>query len=208
MSDEKSPQATPASPPSSPPPMPPTPPRARRAWRWPAVGVALFLLAILGMYLWQHAAVTEVERRLGDEKAQVVAEKAALLKRAGEVYLEGRKDALSLFAMPLAWAVRREVIAGNLDQVDQYLTEVVKQKGFERAVLATPDGVIRVSSDRKYLGQPFQALFPAALLAAEHSQVVEPAPGRFVVVVPILGLAERQGVLAVGYAPPPSPVEP
>lgn len=181
-------------------------PRASRMWMLPAVAVGVLAVAILGMYLWERSAVREVERRLTAEKAQVVAEKAEVVKRAGEIYLQERKDALSLFAMPLAWAVRREVNAGNFDQVDQYFTEVVKRKGFGRAVFATPNGAIKVSSDRKYQGRPFETLFPAELLTLEQARLIEPSPGHFVIAIPILGLSERQGVVAIDYSPEPSPI--
>jgi hypothetical protein len=160
------------------------------------------------MYLWQRSAVGDAERRLEGEKAQVVAEKAAVVKQATEVVAQKRKDALSLFAMPLAWAVRREVNAGNLDQVDQYFTEVVKQPGFTRAVFASADGIVKVSSDRKVLGQRFDELYPAELLSLEETRLVEVTPGTLVVVVPIMGLSQRQGVIAIDSTQGPLPFAP
>jgi len=184
------------------------PPIPRPTWRLPAVAAAVLLVVVLGMYLWQRSAVGDAERRLEGEKAQVVAEKAAVVKQATEVVAQKRKDALSLFAMPLAWAVRREVNAGNLDQVDQYFTEVVKQPGFTRAVFASADGIVKVSSDRKVLGQRFDELYPAELLSLEETRLVEVTPGTLVVVVPIMGLSQRQGVIAIDSTQGPLPFAP
>lgn len=169
----------------------------------PIVLAVTVVLVFAAMNVWRSVSVRRAEDRLEAETARFAAERTDLVERTAAVYVQGKADALTLFAIPLAWAVRREVISGNLDQVDQYFTELVKLKGFSRVVLAGADGAILVSSDRKHLGGRFETLYPPELLAVQHTRLVEASPGKYVVVVPIMGLNERRGTLAVSYEPEP-----
>jgi len=195
------------------PPPVPQPEHAEEGWTRSVVrrfslpiGLAIALVLVFAlMNVWRSVSLRRVEDRLEAEVARFTAERTELVRRTTEVYVQGKTDSITLFSIPLAWAVRRDVISGNLDQVDQYFTELVKLKGFARIVLAGTDGAILVSSDRKHLGGRFEALYPPDLLAVQQTRLVETAPGRYVIAVPIMGLNERRGTLAVTYEPEPLP---
>ncbi len=145
---------------------------------------ALVVIALLGgMYIWKAVS----ERRL---VAQHAAEREALLQ-----------ESLHGFAVPFSWAVRREAMASNLDQIDQYFTDLVQMPGFESATLAGPDGRVTVASDRRRLGQPLEAYYPAAQLQAEQIELIRLPDGRLGIVVPILGLRQRLATAVVEYRP-------
>ncbi len=90
----------------------------------------------------------------------------------------------------------------NLDQVDQYFTELVRIEGFLLAVLATPDDKVVVASDRKNLTAVFSSLYPAQYLQAKAVQVERAADGNLRAIVPIMGLNQHLGTVALEFTPP------
>lgn len=155
--------------------------------------VALIGVAIIGwLAVSKGMAVRQAEEATAVQRAEWV--KQAEAREAGLV-----SQSLMAFAVPLAWAIRRELMADNLDQVDQYVSELVKQKGFEQVVVAKADGLVAVASDRRNIGVPFSTLYPERYLAAEQIDVEEMAPGKWQVFVPIMGLNSRLGTVAIDY---------
>lgn len=160
------------------------------------LGLAAVLVAVaVGMYAWEVSAVGAVEERMNQARSE-------LLQQARQLDAQRSQEALGRFSTPLAWAVRREVMAANLDQVDQYVTDLVQLPGFKSAVLAQPDGKIVVASDRSKLAAPFSSLYPEQYLQAAEIRI-EPAAGdQLRAVIPIMGLNQRLGTLVLDYAPP------
>lgn len=154
-------------------------------------------VAIIG---WLFVSKGSAIQRAEDAAA---AQRATLVQQAGTHHAETVKQGLLQFSVPLAWAIRRELMADNLDQVDQYVTDLVKQKGFERVVVAKADGAVAVASNRKQLGASFASLYPERYLSAEQISAEETAPGKWLVVLPILGLNARLGTVAIDYQAPP-----
>jgi hypothetical protein len=171
--------------------------QARISGFFRGVGALVVVVAVVfgGMYFWNRLALERAEQRFAAEKAE-------FLRKAATQHAQDQKSALLLFSRPLAWAVRREMMSGNLDQIDQYFTELVRLKGFQRLVLAKADGTIAVSSDRKFLGSRFDSVYPARYLTVGQITVEEPQPGHYLIVVPIVGLSARLGVLVIAYVPP------
>jgi hypothetical protein len=166
-----------------------------KRYRLPLIVAVIGVLAVAWLALSKGMAVKQAE----DAAA---AERAALLNQVAAERTGMARQLLTSFSLPLAWAVRREMMAGNLDQVDQYVTELVRQPGFEQVVVAQPDGKIVVASDRKNQGKAFASLYDKRYLAADRISLQETAPGKWLVVVPILGLNARLGTVAIAYRLP------
>lgn len=130
------------------------------------------------------------------------AERAKAVKQAEAQHATTVKRSLNLLGVPLAWAIRREMLAGNLDQVDQYVSELVKLEGVHEVVVANADGVIAVASDRRHAGAAFTGLYPERYLRADEIVVDEVAAGQWLLVAPLMGLSARLGTVVLGYQPP------
>ncbi|MBU1395787.1 MAG: hypothetical protein KKE84_06545 [Gammaproteobacteria bacterium] len=173
---------------------------ARGFWhryRLPII-VAVIGIAIIGwLVVSKGTAVRQAQETVAAQRAEWV--KQAEARQAGMV-----KQSLNLFGVPLAWAVRREMMAGNLDQVDQYVTDLVKLEGVEGVTVAQADGSVAVASDRRHLGTAFGGLYAERHLTAEQITAEETAPGQWLLVVPVMGLNARLGTVAIEYRAPPS----
>jgi len=155
--------------------------------------VAVIGLAIIGwLYVSKGIAVRQAHETVAAQRAEW--DKQAEAREAGMV-----KQSLSQFGVPLAWAVRREMMGGNLDQVDQYVTDLVKLEGVEGVTVAQADGSIVVASDRRHLGTAFGSLYAERHLSTDKISVEEVAPGKWLLIVPIMGLSARLGTVAVDF---------
>jgi hypothetical protein len=167
--------------------------------------VAALLIVAVGMYGWKVAAVNAVEKRLAQVEAQQAEAHAQIINQAKEVDDVRTEEALRLFSIPFAWVIRRELIADNLNQVDQYFGQVVQIRGFESAVLAKPDGKVTVASDRKKLVETFSSLYPDVDLNSNEIKVEKASNGIFRAIIPILGLNKHLGVVVLEYLRPAHP---
>lgn len=163
---------------------------------------AALVVVVVGMVFWKTAAVNTVETKMVELQAQQAQARSDLIEQARQ--LDGRRAeaALTRFSTPFAWAIRRELMASSLDQVDQYFTELVRIEGFQSAVLATPDDKVVVASDRKNLAAVFSSLYPAQYLQAKEIQVERAASGNLRAIVPIMGLNQHLGTVVLEFAPP------
>ena len=177
-------------------------------YRLPIV-VAVIGIAIIGwLYVSKGIAVRQAQDAVTQAQESVAAQRAEWDRQAEARQAAMVKQSLSQFGVPLAWAIRREMMGGNLDQVDQYVTDLVKLDGFEGVTVAKADGSIVVASDRRHLGAAFGSLYAERHLTAEQISAEETAPGQWLLVVPVMGLNARLGTVAIDYrAPPSAPVE-
>ncbi|MBW8459064.1 MAG: hypothetical protein K0M58_11585 [Thiobacillus sp.] len=173
-------------------------------YRLPIV-VAVIGIALIGwLYVSKGIAVRQAQDAVTQAQASVAAQRAEWDKQAEARQAAMVKQSLNQFGVPLAWAIRREMMGGNLDQVDQYVTDLVKLDGFEGVTVAKADGVIAVASDRRHLGAAFGSLYAERYLTAEQITAEETAPGQWLLVVPVMGLNARLGTVAIDYRAPPS----
>ncbi len=165
------------------------------------LAVALLLVAAV-MYGWRIASVSALEYKLAEAEARQAQARADLIAQATQIDAGKTEEALRRFSIPVAWVIRREAMAGNLDQIDQYFTDLVRMPGMQAAVLARPDGKVLVASDRKKLADPFSSLYPAEYLQASEIRVERAANGNLRAIIPILGLNQQLGTLVLEYMAP------
>ncbi len=164
------------------------------------VGILLFVAA--AMYGWRVVAVTSLENKLAAAESKQLQAHDQLIEQARQLDSRHGEEALRRFSVPVAWVIRRELMAANLDQVDQYFTDLVQRQGFQAALLANPDGKVLVASDRKKLAEPFANLYSAQYLQAGEIKVERGANGNLLAIIPILGLNQQLGTVVLEYAPP------
>jgi hypothetical protein len=193
---------------SSPEPAP-LPPKSAEPFRivvprrvlYGAGGVAALLVLLpLAFYAWRALTVRGLERQMETQKTEMVEARQQALK------LQAR-DMLRLSARPFAWAVRAEMLRGNLGQVDDYLRQFVRETGVRSLMLVGKDGKIQLASDRKLETQSAEPLVSREIRNA--TDVVIEEPGDFIRMgVPVMGFDDRMGVLVIDYAPPPAASQP
>ncbi|MBN2198976.1 MAG: hypothetical protein JW747_03920 [Candidatus Aminicenantes bacterium] len=142
-----------------------------------------FVALFVGMFIWKALAVRSAENRF----------RLALEQKTQEL--------LRLSGIPFSWAVRREMIAGNFDQINEYLTHLVKEPHIKLVVVAKDDGVIAAATDKKLEGTKLSDHFPEELLRLDALSIVSGENGEIRVASPIMGFNTRLGLMILIYAP-------
>ena len=125
-----------------------------------------------------------------------------MAKKAREYADSQYKKEEERFGQVLAWAVRGELIRNNLDQIDQYLTELVKTKDTERVVLISDEGKLLVSTDKRLESEEASSLYPKDVLGLQTITIKSDVDNRKLLVVPVMGLNKRLATIVISYNPP------
>jgi hypothetical protein len=153
--------------------------------------VVVLGLSVVAVYVWKAVAVRGLEERLA-------AERSALSSAQREALTVQARDLLRLTARPLAWAVRAEMLRGNLGQVDDYFREFVRERGVTSLMLVGKDGRIALATNRKLETQAADGLVSRELLAAADVAVAESGTSMRMV-VPVMGFDSRLGTLVIDF---------
>jgi hypothetical protein len=154
---------------------------------WHFYVILFLLLAVAGMYIGKNMAVSKT--------------RAELTQRAAQVIGEQNRSLLRLASIPFVWAVRSEMLRGNLDQVNQYLTLFVKEPGMKEIIVAGPDGVGLVATNKKREGATVTGSFPPEVLKSNVTMLSTLVNGDLVVAAPVMGLNSRLGTLILVSSP-------
>lgn len=146
---------------------------------WRLVGVLLLALFAAGTYLWKDVAV---------KRAKVA---------AAEVIKDQARANMQLAALPLVWAVRSEMMRGNIEQVNEYLNQFVREPNMKELAVAAADGRIVAATDKRREGTPAADAFPADALKAETITAAVQKDGNILVAAPVMGLNARLGTLVM-----------
>jgi len=161
---------------------------------WYVIGALALLIFI--MFFWKGCAVRSVEKQVEEERAELASQQEQLEQRLREETAQRIEETLRLMAVPLGWAVRTEAIGDDYDQIEDYANHLLKQPRVQRVVLVTPEGNVRMSTDRKLQGQPAVEIF-GDLTAQQEITIRKDDSGDYQLMVPILGYNERLGSLIV-----------
>jgi hypothetical protein len=155
-----------------------------------------FLGIIIVIFAWKQIAVGKVEsdmaKKLDNERA-VITQQAR--EYADKQYIKEEER----FGQVLSWAVRGELIRNNIDQIDQYLSEIVKMKDTERVVLVGDDGQLLVSTDKRLEETKGIEIFPKEILNLQKITVKSDVDGKKLLVVPVMGLNKKIATVVVSY---------
>jgi len=105
----------------------------------------ILLIVSAGIYLWGYIWVKSFERRMKERETEI-------LQKTQIIVNEKTKDFLKITALPLVWAVRKDMMRGNYEQINDYMERLVQEKGFKEILLVDPRGIIALATDKKLQG--------------------------------------------------------
>lgn len=150
---------------------------------------ALVLLA--GLWIWKALQMAGIKKEAREENERV-------RQTAVNMINQTREEQLRLMAKPLAWAIRAEMMRGNMEGVNLYLSDMVREKNFQRIEIADTKGVIIASTDKKNEGQPVTGAQTA--LTSDSTLVESRGDSTWFISSPIMGFNNRLGTLLINYA--------
>lgn len=160
----------------------------------PLLLVIAFLITLLLVNMSKNARIKEVQEKAAQDRE-------VLVTNANQRISDNTTYFLRTLMMPFAWSVRTAMLAGNVEQVDQYLYQFVQEPNFELVLVTDANGKIISTTNQKYKGEAFENHFNAALLRAEDITLDTADSTNIKVATPIMGLNSKLGTLYTVYKP-------
>lgn len=151
------------------------------------ITVLISLVAITVVYFWKDLQA----------KRQV----AYIKKSATEQLIKSNKEMLTVLSKPLVWSIRSEMLSGNLEKVNIYVKDIVKEKNFQLLQVIDVTGKIILSTDKKLEGKNATAYYDQTLLSTDSLKIKTTENLSLLMFAPIMGYDKKLGVLVIAYKP-------
>ncbi len=162
----------------------------------PTKYIAVLVGLIVLLFAWKTIAVSKVESNMAKKLEH---ERVLITQQAREYADQQYIKEEERFGQVLSWAVRSELIRNNLDQIDQYLSEIVKMRDTERVVLINEEGQLLVSTDKRLEEAKAAELYPKEILGLQKISVKSDVDGKKILVIPVMGLNKKIATVVVSY---------
>ncbi|MEO5889638.1 MAG: hypothetical protein ABIQ31_05260 [Ferruginibacter sp.] len=158
-----------------------------------ASGVIILLFAAL----WILKAIEIKKLEKENEKKETL-----LKQKANELLLMSDYRYLKLVAKPYVWAIRTEMMKANIEAVNLYANDMVKEKNFQTITVVDEKGTVISSTNKKQEGKPYAAVGNAAYLNNDSTIVTKIDENTLEISSPVMGFNKRIGTLIFNYTPP------
>ena len=155
--------------------------------------IAIALVLLIALWIWKSVEVANI-RRTAENDYQVLKEQAI------KSIVTSEEQQLKLLAKPYVWAVRTELMKGNISQVNLYADDMIKEKNFLLIAVANDSGIVVSSTNKKDEGKPFTSIGDASALNNNNTIVKNTGDSVLIVTSPIMGFNSRLGTLFIKYA--------
>lgn len=157
-----------------------------------AAGVVVLLFAVL--WIWKSIQISNLKKE--NEKRET-----ALKQQAEEEIQRADMRYLKLLAKPYVWAIRTEMMKGNIEAVNLYANDIVKEKNFQAITVVDDKGIVISSTDKKLEGKQYSSIGNAAYLTTDSTIAEKNNGNNIVVSSPVMGFNKRIGTLILSYNP-------
>lgn len=158
-----------------------------------AAGVIILLFAAL--WIWKAVEISNLKQE-NEKKETLLRQKAIeLLSRSDSRYLK-------LLAKPYVWAIRTEMMKGNIEAVNLYANDMVKEKNFQTITVVDDKGMVISSTNKKLEGKSYASVGNAAFLSNDSTVVNKVDDNALEISSPVMGFNKRIGTLIFNYMPP------
>jgi hypothetical protein len=158
------------------------------------MGVAAIVL-LAGLWIWKSVEINQVRKKAEMEKQAIKVAAKNQLMQAHDLHLQ-------LLAKPMIWALRTEMMQGNIGQVNLYLSDMVKEKNIQRVLIADTKGKVVASTNKKDEGQLFSSIESGTELNISTTMIKNTKDSVLTMTSPIMGFNNRLGTFLIRYSVP------
>jgi hypothetical protein len=157
----------------------------------PKLHLALIVLlsgALVAALVWRFLSVHELEGEIAAGKRDA---RAAMVEQSSEL--------LRLTATPMALAIRAELLANDIGDIDAYMNKLITEKFVKRIVLVDAAGTVVSSTNIKLKDQAAAAALPGVDLTMTEPHTTT-AGADLRIVVPVMDFERLIGSLVLDYS--------
>lgn len=156
------------------------------------ITILVAIILLVALWAWKAIETNKIRKNAETEQNN--------LKTEAEGYIvQTHEQHLRLLAKPFVWAVRSQMLEGNMSQVNLYMNEMVKEKNFQRISLVDAQGKIISSTNKKDEGQAFATIGNDADLSNDQTNVQVLQDSVIHLTSPVMGFNNRLGTLVISY---------
>lgn len=116
---------------------------------------------------------------------------------AQKQYINRQHEELKLLVKPYVWAIRKEMLTKNYQQVNLYGADMIHEKHIQSIMVADKNGIIISATDKKSEGKNIYALVDKASLKVDSTNIYKLNDSVIVVSSPVMGFNNRLGTLTI-----------
>lgn len=148
------------------------------------IAVAIIVLIIAAILIWKSLTLKQAEKKWKAETALL-----------NELWL-------ARMAQPYVWAIRKEIMSGNMAEVDLYGNELVRKGTFADVIVTGKDGKIVSTTNKRFQGAAFSAYAESDFINIDTATVHKLNDSVLLLASPVMGLNERIGTVVIKYPVP------
>ena len=148
---------------------------------------------IVGIWIWKSTEVSAVKKQSATAMQQLKDEMISQIHYSEKLYLKS-------IAKPFIWAIRSEMLTNNISQVNLYANEMVKEKNFQKVLVANDKGMVILSTNKKEEGKEFVTAGKINYLLSDTTVVENINDSLLIMSSPVMGFNNRIGTLIVTYS--------
>ena len=145
-------------------------------------GLLLILaLSLLVLWFWKNNQIT------------------TLKSDANTLMTQNKTEGLEQLSKAYIWAIRKELMANNIEQINLYAIDMVKEKGFQSIITCNNKGIVISATNKKQEGKLFPSFGKSDYLQLQETKVESINDSTLVVASPIMGFNSKLGTLIIEY---------
>lgn len=151
-------------------------------YRW--IIILILIVVGAGLYFYQSYQLNRVKKDL--------------TAQADSILVNQNNTMLAMSAKPLIWAMRTEMLRNNLDEINVFNTDLVKEKNVMEVTLLDAVGRIINSTDKKLEGTMAKDDY-LSYLKTDSVQVLTLSDSTSRLIAPVMGYQSKLGVVVLNY---------
>ncbi len=156
--------------------------------------LVLMIIIPLVIYLWKQSEINNIRKDCDKRILEITAQ-------ANKTVEENNSKNMDMLTRVFLWAVRSELLRNNLEQIEQYMTDLVKSADLNNISLIKADGIVILSTDKKYEGNAYPGTI-AREFAQINSVITKTGEnGDLISICPVMGLDNRLGTIVITHTP-------
>ncbi|MEO6903838.1 MAG: hypothetical protein ABI315_11925 [Bacteroidia bacterium] len=152
---------------------------------------------IAGIWIWKEIELRSFKK----ESAKHATE---MEYQFTQQILEMQTHNLKSMIKPLVWAVRSEMLKNDVTDINFYINELVKEKGFQFILITDDKNNIIASTNKKWEGNPFNVTGLSSNVLGDSTIVNMTNNNIFLASAPVMGFNRRLGAVVISYSGTPS----
>jgi len=112
------------------------------------------------------------------------------------------KNQLLVFTRPLVWAIRNELLEGDMKSVNMYLGQFVTDQNFKEVSVINNNGLIIASSKKTEIGHFYSTFYNRNFLSTDSARLNIQRGNDVIITSPVFGRNGRMATLSIQYLMP------